>query len=521
MFRCEMSVPWAERDDRTGRGLGLDRTHLRPLGAEPVPLAAARGRVLAAALPAAAAAGPLAAIDGFAVPPAEPRAPATTRRCPSPPPPIVAGAPLPPGADAVLPAHLVEAGAALAAGRARRRAAPAADRLAMAAGTILRPPHLALLARRGRAAVEVVRRPRVALRVAGPEIRRGRADADAAAPFSQAEGGRHATARPDLAIHAGRSGPGPDDDAIAAFETVFAHGVLIRPGETCALGAVAGIPALLLPGDPLACAAAFALLAAPALRRLGGRPDPAPASATLTRKIASGLGQVDAVPVRLDGGEATPLDGACARRRRRRRRAGAGRRGQRGLSGGRHASPSIPCHERRHPRRRPPKPVPRRGLPRGGRGPAAPPRSDAPARPGARRRSPKRAAGCWPRTWSPRSTCPASTAPAWTGSRSAPPTPQGPARRRPALLRLTADLLTPGVLPARRRRARRGQRDRHRRHAARAAPTPWSWSSTPSRRQMLRQPPSPCIARRRPAPSSPAPAPTSPVARRCCGGAAC
>jgi molybdopterin molybdotransferase len=217
---------------------------------------------------------------------------------------VVAGTALPEGADAVLPLHLWDGGCALAT-VAPGHGVSAPDPLAVPAGTVLRPPHLALLARRGLLAVEVVRRPRVALRVAGPK-----AGADALTPMLQAmitaEGGVLGE-DPDLVLHAGRSGPGPDDNGISRFDGVFAHGVLIRPGETSALGTVSGVPALLLPGDPLACATAFALLAAPALRRMGGRPEPAPAAAALTRKIVSGLGQVDAVRVRLADGKATPL----------------------------------------------------------------------------------------------------------------------------------------------------------------------------------------------------------------------
>ena len=239
-----------------------------PCGAERVRVEAAAGRVLAGDLAGVALLPRCAAIDGYAVRATETEGASDYAKLPVAAAAVVAGAAMPEGADAVLPLHAFEHGSALgvvAAGDGVDRPDP----LALRAGTVLRPAHLVVLARRGLAEVEVVRRPVVRLRVAGPK-----AGADALTPMLRAlvaaEGGVLGD-DPDLVLHAGRSGPGPDDDGIGGFDGVFAHGVLIRPGETSALGTVAGIPALLLPGDPLACATAFALLAAPALRRLGGR----------------------------------------------------------------------------------------------------------------------------------------------------------------------------------------------------------------------------------------------------------
>ena len=273
------------------------------LGAERIGLTAAAGRVLAADLPALPATPSFAAIDGYAVRATETQGASDYAPLPLAAVPIVAGATLPSGTDAVLPLHLFENGCALGAVAPGEGVGPA-DGLGIEAGTVLRPSHLAALALRGLAEAEVVRRPSVALRVAGPK-----SGADALTPMLRAlidaEGG--VLGEPDLVLLAGRSGPGPDDEGIRALDSIFAHGVGIRPGETSALGTVGRVPALLLPGEPLACAIAFALLAAPALRRLGRRPEAAPVTATLTRKIVSGLGQVDAVRVRLAEGQATPL----------------------------------------------------------------------------------------------------------------------------------------------------------------------------------------------------------------------
>ena len=279
-----------------------------PCGAERVRVEAAGGRVLAGDLAGVASTPRCAAIDGYAVRAGDTEGASDYAPLPVAAAAVVAGAAMPEGADAVLPLHAFEHGGALGAvapGDGVDRPNP----LALRAGTVLRPAHLAMLARRGLAEVEVVRRPVVRLRVAGPK-----AGADALTPMLRALAGAEGGVLggvlgddPDLVLHAGRSGPGPDDDGVSGFDSVFAHGVLIRPGESSALGTIAGVPAVLLPGDPLACATAFALLAAPALRRLGGRAEPGPAMATLTRKIVSGLGQVDAVRVRLVDGTATPL----------------------------------------------------------------------------------------------------------------------------------------------------------------------------------------------------------------------
>ncbi|GAC1342118.1 MAG: molybdopterin molybdotransferase MoeA [Acetobacteraceae bacterium] len=277
------------------------------LPAEPVALAEAAGRVLAVEAPGLPDAPPAADIDGYAVCAGDTEGASDYAPLPVGGVPVVAGAPMPPGADAVLPAHVVEAGMA-------RAAVPPGHGVVsggaggIAAGTVLRPPHLAVLARLGHDEVAVVRRPVVRLHVAGPKSGPDQLTPMLAALVAAAGGVVGPVG--DLAVHAGRSGPGSDDTGIAAFGAVFAHGVLIRPGETSALGTVCGGVALLLPGDPLSCATVFALLAAPCLRRMGGRPESAPVAAVLTRKISSGLGQIDAVRVRLEAGRATPLGAA-------------------------------------------------------------------------------------------------------------------------------------------------------------------------------------------------------------------
>ncbi len=273
------------------------------LPGERIPLTAGAGRVLAAPTPAAWPGG-IAAIDGQAVRAADTQGASDYAPLPVGGAPVVAGAAMPKGSDAVLPLEMLDAGSVALAAVAPGHGVEPAETTELPPGLLLRPPHLAALAQHRD--IEVVRRPVVSLFVAG-----AKAGPDALSAMLhalvQAACGHVADAAPDLVIHAGRSGPGTDDTGAAAFDTLFAHGILIRPGETSALGIIAGRPALLLPGTPLACATAFALLAAPALRRMAGLPEPAPAAATLARKITSGLGQIDAVRVRLAEGTATPL----------------------------------------------------------------------------------------------------------------------------------------------------------------------------------------------------------------------
>jgi molybdopterin molybdotransferase len=250
---------------------------------------------------------------------------------------VAAGAPLPPGADAIVPLDAAEPRggaldvlAAVAEGsgvdRSSRRLRAGA-RIA-SADRPLRPHDLALLAAAGLRRVSVVRRPRVRLVVAGPK---GAGAADAHAPMLRpllardgadvevdpgplADALRRGAARgADLVLATGRSGTGPDDDAplaIAAAGELAIHGVALRPGGSAALGVVADLPVVLLPGDPLACLCAYELLAGRVVRALGGRPRALPHPAReveVGRKIASAVGIAEVFQVRVVAGRVEPL----------------------------------------------------------------------------------------------------------------------------------------------------------------------------------------------------------------------
>jgi molybdopterin molybdotransferase len=169
--------------------------HARPLGAEVVPVLDAVGRVLAddVAAPGDLPAWSNSAMDGYAVrakdatpgtrlrlsayipagaPGAEPLAPGTAAK-------ILTGAPLPAGADAIVPFEEAEEreGAVLATAPVRlgahvRRKGEdiRAGEIVLRAGTVVGPGEVAWLASASRLCVRVHRRPRVAILSTGDEL---------------------------------------------------------------------------------------------------------------------------------------------------------------------------------------------------------------------------------------------------------------------------------------------------------------------------------------------------------------
>jgi molybdopterin biosynthesis enzyme len=89
---------------------------------------------------------------------------------------------------------------------------------------------------------------------------------------------------------------------------VLAHGIALSPGETAAVGVVAGRPVLALPGRLDAALAVWHVLGRHLIARLAGNLEPmATRSGRLTRKIASTVGIAELVPVRCIAHEATPI----------------------------------------------------------------------------------------------------------------------------------------------------------------------------------------------------------------------
>jgi molybdopterin molybdotransferase len=314
----------------------LDR--IRTLGAERVPLLEARGRVAAEDVAAALDLPPWdnSAMDGYAVR-ASDVAPGTTlpvaldlpagapsgqRLAEGAAARIMTGAPLPLGADAVVPveettgpegeARYAELGEAVrfdarpAPGDHVRRRGEDVRRgdAVLRAGGVASPARIALLATVGRSAVSVVRRPRVAIVSTGDEL----VDVDQAGARDRivngnayglsaqvAEAGGVPRALPiapdepaairaairsaledDAAVTIGGVSVGERDHvrgalAEAGIELVFWR-VALRPGGPIAFGVTAdGRPLFGLPGNPVSAHVTFELFVRPALLRMAGR----------------------------------------------------------------------------------------------------------------------------------------------------------------------------------------------------------------------------------------------------------
>ncbi|MGE3784945.1 MAG: gephyrin-like molybdotransferase Glp, partial [Alphaproteobacteria bacterium] len=294
-----------------------------------VPLAAACGRILATDLVAAIAVPPHAnsAVDGFAIahadllpdretvlpvtgraaaghPLGRPLAPGEAIR-------IFTGAPMPDGADTVMMQEdcVFENGAVrlkpgIKKGANRRHAGEdvARDSVALPAGRRLGPADLGLAAALGCDALPVFRPLRAALLSTGDEVcepgtalgpgkiydanramlaalLRGlgaKVDdlgicpdrADALASRLEAISADH-----DLIVTSGGVSTGDEDHVRAAIERLGRLDfwrLAIKPGRPVALGQVRGVPLIGLPGNPVAAALTFAILARPLILRLAG-----------------------------------------------------------------------------------------------------------------------------------------------------------------------------------------------------------------------------------------------------------
>ena len=309
-----------------------------PPAARPLPLADCGGLVLAEAVAAVGdwPAADRAATDGYAVAAADTLGAGSYNPVPlmgavA----VVAGDPLPPGCDAVIPYEsaqaagpFVEAVDAVAPGGGveRRGAWMAAGSPLLLAGRRLCPADLGLLAAAGQRILPVLPAPCVRILLAGgpkagaPEqlgdmlaalVRRDGGDVEAVVPLpADLDALADAFVQPgaDLILSAGRTGTGPDDaapPALAKAGSIDLHGIAIRPGGSAGLGAAGGVPVLLLPGEPMAALAAYELLAGRAVRRAAGLPAGLPhatVEAVTARKLVSEIGCLDLYRVRLDGG---------------------------------------------------------------------------------------------------------------------------------------------------------------------------------------------------------------------------
>ncbi len=298
-------------------------------GTETVPLALADGRVLAEEIVAGLDLPPFAnsAVDGYAVrfadlhPEGRTRLPlvgrvaagsaATGISADTAAVRIFTGAPLPAVADTVFmqedvteKGSFVDLPGGLARGANVRAAGEdiARGEVAMPAGTLLRPPELALLAALGRDRLLVRRRPRVALFSTGDELTEpgerlspaGIYDANRAAlrallgrsgaevidlgilrdvPDRLSESLAGAAAACDLVMTSGGVSVGEEDHVRAAVErlgSLVLWRIGIKPGRPVAMGSIDGVPFVGLPGNPVAAVVTFAFLGRAVIARLSG-----------------------------------------------------------------------------------------------------------------------------------------------------------------------------------------------------------------------------------------------------------
>ncbi len=248
---------------------------------------------------------------------------------------IMTGAPLPAGADAVLPAEegreqqgRLEAYQALAPQRHVSRVGEDVRRgtRVLAAGRRLRPQDVGLAAALGATQLSVRTRPSVSVLITGDEILPlGAVDREACIPDAngpmlrallQRDGatvaqwryvpdGREALrnalkdAPGDILLISGGSSVGEEDHApglVAELGTLAFHGLALRPASPAGMGQIEGRPVFLQPGHPVSCLCAYDLLAGRLVRRLAtGRPQWSypEVRAQLTRKLSSPLGRMD------------------------------------------------------------------------------------------------------------------------------------------------------------------------------------------------------------------------------------
>jgi molybdopterin molybdotransferase len=262
---------------------------------------------------------------------------------------IMTGAPVPVGADAVLPVELAREqdghlviSEAVSPGRhvGRRGEDVEPGKTVLGAGRILRPQDLGLLASLGIATVRVVRRPRVDILITGDELlpvgsrpegfRIVDSNSVMLSALVKRDGGEpciapllpdrrellHEAMRAsvaDVLLVSGGSSVGQEDHApalLAELGELTVHGVALRPASPTGVGFLGGRPVFLLPGNPVSCLCAYDLFASRAVRQLGGRSPELPYRPLLlplASKIASAVGRVDYVRVRFQDGRAEPL----------------------------------------------------------------------------------------------------------------------------------------------------------------------------------------------------------------------
>jgi len=261
---------------------------------------------------------------------------------------IMTGAPLPDGADAVLPVEVVEIEETriltqgdVSPGKHVGRVGEdvSAGDVVLPQGRLLRPQDVGVLASIGTADVAVVRRPRVRIVVTGNELLpagsmpEGARIVDSNGPMLAAlvkrDGGvvlnpgivpdrpeailDAMRSEADVVLVSGGSSVGQEDHApalVIEHGELPIHGVAMRPSSPVGMGTLQRRIVFLLPGNPVSCLVAYDFFAGRAIRTLGGRSADWPYRRTvapLARKVTSTVGRLECLRVRLTEGRVDPL----------------------------------------------------------------------------------------------------------------------------------------------------------------------------------------------------------------------
>jgi molybdenum cofactor synthesis domain-containing protein len=262
---------------------------------------------------------------------------------------IATGAPLPPGADAVVMVEDTEPGPdgtvhILSRVSAHQHVgAQGADiktgQTVLGPGDLLTASRLGAIAAMGFTEADVFAKPRVAILSTGNEIvEPGQALApgqlydvnrytlaavvsehggvpvpNGAAPDTLAELGAAVDRclAEDLVVLSGGSSVGERDlilDVVAARGDVLFHGIAVKPGKPTLFGSVNGKPVFGMSGYPTSCLINAYVLVVPVLRRIARLPpyEPRRVTARLARRVASVAGRHQFLTVRLADGMAHP-----------------------------------------------------------------------------------------------------------------------------------------------------------------------------------------------------------------------
>ncbi len=267
---------------------------------------------------------------------------------------IMTGAPIPAGADAVVPVENtretptgIEVTEAIPTGKNVGRVGEdlAVGQPVLPVGRKLRPQDVAVAASLGVAELSVYRQPRVRVLFTGNELV---APGKLRGPYQifdansymlrgliPRDGGvlesvqhlpddpaaiREALAAPgaDVILISGGSSVGAEDHApplVAELGELAIHGIAMRPSSPAGLGRIGEALVVLLPGNPVSCLCAYDFFAGRAIRQMGGRSIDWPyrhSVEPLARKLVSAIGRVDYCRVRHtpEGIEPLALSGA-------------------------------------------------------------------------------------------------------------------------------------------------------------------------------------------------------------------